>query len=207
MTDALVKLVLAYLVGSVMGSLLLGRLRKVDIRTMGSGNAGATNALRSAGKLFALGVMVIDVGKGALAAGVIPGLALSLGDAPDWLPYGCAAAAVLGHCYPLYFGFRGGKGAATLVGTLLVFAPILVPPLLAVWLATIAVVGYVGLATMVTAHAAWIIVAAAWLPERQALFAYAAVMALFMVFTHRSNIQRMREGTESRHGGLPMFRK
>ena len=90
---------------------------------------------------------------------------------------------------------------------LLVFAPILVPPLLVVWLGTIALIGYVGLATMITAHAAWIIVAAAWLPERQSLFAYAVAMAVFMVFTHRSNIQRMREGTESRHGGLPLFRK
>lgn len=207
MTDAIVKLVLAYLAGSVMGSLLLGRFRQVDIRTMGSGNAGATNALRSAGKGFAFGVMVIDVGKGALAAGIIPGLALGFGTAPDWLPYGCGAAAVFGHCYPVFFGFRGGKGAATLVGTLLVFAPVLVPPLLAVWLGAIALIGFVGLATMITAHAAWIIVAAAWFPERQALLVYAVIMALFMVFTHRSNIQRMREGTESRFGGLPMFRK
>lgn len=207
MTDAIVKLVLAYLAGSIMGSLWLGKLRHLDIRDTGSGNAGATNALRSGGKLFALGVMIIDVGKGWLAAAMIPGLALGLDPAPAWLPYGCGAAAVFGHCYPLYHGFRGGKGAATLVGTLLVFAPTLVLPLLAVWIGAIVIIGYVGLATMITAHAAWLMVAALWLPERMPLFAYALVMACFIVYTHRSNIQRMREGTESRHGGLSLFRR
>ncbi|MEO1594713.1 MAG: glycerol-3-phosphate 1-O-acyltransferase PlsY [Pseudomonadota bacterium] len=207
MTDAIVKILLAYAAGSIMGSLLLGRFRALDIRNMGSGNAGATNALRSGGKLFALGVMVIDVGKGALAAGVIPGLALGLGASPAWLPFACGGAAVFGHCYPLFHGFRGGKGAATLVGTFLVFAPILVVPLLAVWVATILVIGFVGLATMITAHAAWVIIAAFWLPEQNALFVYALVMACFIVFTHRSNITRMREGTESRLGQLSVFRK
>lgn len=204
MTEAIVKLVLAYVVGSVMGSLTLGRLRHMDIRTMGSGNAGATNALRSGGKLFALGVMIIDVGKGAFAAGVIPGLGPA---SPDWLPYACGGLAVFGHCYPIFHGFRGGKGAATLVGTLFVFAPILVLPLLVVWLATIAVIGFVGLATMITAHAAWIMMAALWWPGEQLLTTYAFIMAIFIVFTHRSNIARMLSGTESRHTGLSLFRK
>ena len=114
---------------------------------------------------------------------------------------------MVGHCYPVYHGFRGGKGAATLVGTLLSFAPVLVLPLLGVWIATIAVIGYVGLATMVTAHAAWLIVVTLWWPEQQALGVYAFVMACFIVFTHRSNIRRMREGTESRLGGLPLFKR
>lgn len=207
MTDAIVKILLAYACGSIMGSLLLGRFRSLDIRTTGSGNAGATNALRSGGKLFALGVMIIDVGKGAVAAGVIPGLALGLGASPDWLPYACGGAAVFGHCYPLFHGFRGGKGAATVVGTYLVFAPILVVPMLGVWIATILVIGYVGLATMITGHAAWVLIAAFWLPEQNALFVYALVVACFIVFTHRSNITRMREGTESRLGQLSVFRK
>src|SRR5690606_18163608 len=117
-----IKLLLAYLLGSAIGSLIVGRLRGgVDIRELGSGNAGGTNALRTQGKAFAAWVMLIDIGKGWLAAAVLPGLALpGIGIdaqvARQWLAVGCAAAAVLGHVYPLWFGMRGGKGAATLLG-------------------------------------------------------------------------------------------
>ncbi|MEM9058399.1 MAG: glycerol-3-phosphate acyltransferase, partial [Pseudomonadota bacterium] len=130
MLDVVFKLVLAYLLGSVSGSLVTGRFfGGVDIRRMGSGNAGGTNALRTQGPLFALLVVIIDVGKGALAAGVLPGLALfANGPAPvaatGWLPVGCAAAAIVGHMVPVWHGFRGGKGGATLVGSLLVLAPL-----------------------------------------------------------------------------------
>src|SRR5687768_1118739 len=103
-------LVAAYLLGSISGSLLLGRLRGVDIRTQGSGNAGGTNALRTQGWRFALGVVLIDVGKGALAAAlagfVVPGASHS-----GWT-LAAVFAAVAGHVWPLFHGFRGGKGAA-----------------------------------------------------------------------------------------------
>ncbi|MEN7342314.1 MAG: glycerol-3-phosphate 1-O-acyltransferase PlsY [Pseudomonadota bacterium] len=207
MLDIIFKLVLAYLIGSVSGSLLLGRLRNVDIRTVGSGNAGGTNALRTQGKLFALGVVVIDIGKGALAASVIPGLVLlSSEPVPVWLPYACGALSVVGHCYPIFYGFRGGKGAATLVGTYLVLAPVIILPMLAVWLLTIALTGFVGLATMVTGHAAWILLLVIG-GVVNALVIYAVVMALFVVYTHRSNIQRMRDGTESQNTKLMVFKK
>ncbi|MEM9173180.1 MAG: glycerol-3-phosphate 1-O-acyltransferase PlsY [Pseudomonadota bacterium] len=209
MQDVLIKIFLAYAIGSVMGSQIAGWLKGVDIRTVGSGNAGSTNALRTQGRGFALLVLVIDVGKGALAAGWIPTLPLIAGATvpPYWLAYVCAGAAVLGHVYPLFYGFRGGKGAATLVGTLLVFDPILVLPLLGVFILTIIITGYVGLATMVTADTApFLILAVYWL-DRVPLLIYAFIMSGVIIFTHRSNIMRMIDGTESRNTRLMLLRR
>ncbi len=116
------KFLLSYFIGSLMGSLIMGHIRGgVDIRTMGSGNAGGTNALRTQGFAFALGVVIIDVGKGVIGAGIIPGLDLPfIGASPEvswtWLTISCATAAVIGHVWPMWHGFRGGKGAATLIG-------------------------------------------------------------------------------------------
>ena len=129
MTDVL-PILAAYLLGSFSGSLLLGRLRGVDIRTLGSGNAGGTNALRTQGWKFALGTVLVDVGKGVLAVW----LALRFGGGEAWLPYATAAAAILGHVYPVFHGFRGGKGAGTLVGALLLAWPVSVAVLIGMWL-------------------------------------------------------------------------
>ena len=207
------KILLSYLVGSVMGSMIMGRLRGgVDIRTMGSGNAGGTNALRTQGWLFAVGVIVIDVGKGAFATAFIPGMALPLPGADSGfslmlLPMYCAAAAVVGHVWPVWHKFKGGKGAATLIGTLIVLAPTIVMPVLLVWAWMLVLFGYVGLATMTAAAAAPAYLALTVLPDDQPLFIYCAVMALYMIYSHRSNIARMREGTETRNMRLMIFRK
>src|SRR5512136_3075703 len=117
MLELAVKSLIGYLLGSLMGALMLGALKGVDIRTLGSGNAGGTNALRTQGKLFALGVVCIDIGKGWFAARVLPGLDLpGVGIDPalgrGWLAVACAACATLGHVYPVWWEFRGGKGAA-----------------------------------------------------------------------------------------------
>jgi len=196
-----------------MGSMIMGGLRGgVDIRTMGSGNAGGTNALRTQGVLFAVGVVVIDVSKGVVGAGVIPHLDIPfVGVDPSisrtWLALCCAAAAVIGHVWPLWFRFRGGKGAATLVGTLIVLAPSLILPLLLVWAWVLTLFGYVGLATMAAGLTAPLYLAATRLPDEQPLFIYCAVLALYLIFSHRSNIQRMRAGTEFRNSRLMLFRK
>ncbi len=207
------KVLLAYLLGSVMGGLLMGRLRGgVDLSTVGSGNIGGTNALRTQGKLFALGVVVVDIGKGAIAAGIIPGLSLP-GIAEDpmvdrgWLALSCAAAAVVGHVFPQWNHFRGGKGAATLVGAISVLAPALLVPLIVIWISVISLTGFVGLATMVTAWSAPVFIAVAWLPDALPLLIFSATMAAFMVFTHRSNISRMRAGNENRNERLMLFRR
>ena len=142
-----------------MGAMIVGKLRGgIDIRTMGSGNAGGTNALRTQGIGFAIGVVLIDIGKGVIGAGVVPGLAVPFVPADpelsrQWLTMCCAAAAVFGHVWPIYHRFRGGKGAATFVGTLIIVGPELIPPLILVWVGTIVISGYVGLATMFAAIA------------------------------------------------------
>jgi glycerol-3-phosphate acyltransferase PlsY len=199
-----IKFLLSYFIGSVMGSMVMGRVNGgVDIRTMGSGNAGGTNALRTQGRLFALGVVIVDVGKGFIGAAVIPGLDLPMvGESPDvsreWLVMCCAAAAVVGHVWPIYHEFRGGKGAATLIGTLLALAPVLLWPVLLTWIAVVALSGYVGLSTMMAGISAPAYLAVTRLPEDQPLFIYCLAMAAYLVFCHRSNIARMIAGTENR---------
>ncbi len=207
-----VKFLISYFIGSLMGALIVGKLRGgVDIRTMGSGNAGGTNALRTQGVLFALGVVIIDVGKGVVAAGVVPGLEIPFVPTdPEisrtWLTLCCAAASVFGHVWPIYHRFRGGKGAATLVGTFTIIAPQLILPMLIVWAFVLVMSGYVGLATMTAAVAVPVWIAVFYLPDEQPLFIYCAVMAGFVIRWHRSNIQRMREGTEHRNTRLMVFR-
>ncbi|ALN59678.1 hypothetical protein GLE_4337 [Lysobacter enzymogenes] len=187
----------AYALGSVSGSLVLGKLRGVDIRTQGSGNAGGTNALRTQGARFALGVVAIDIGKGALAAWLALRYA-PLGDGLSVTAHGylAAFAAVLGHVWPLWHGFRGGKGVATLVGGLLVLWPFVTPALLLVWGATIALSGYVGLASVIAALSLPLL---AWYSDADAPRLWFCVAAAALVlFTHRGNLARLRAGTESR---------
>ena len=182
----------SYLLGSLSGSLLLGRLRGVDIRTLGSGNAGGTNALRTQGFKFALGTVLVDVGKGALAAG----LAVSYLPAESNAIYGCVLAAVAGHVWPVFHGFRGGKGAATLVGGLLVVWPVSLLAVLGVWIFSLGWGGYVGLSTVLAGLGLFfyaLIDGAS--PTRMA---FAALAALFLVYTHRSNLARLRAGSEPR---------
>ena len=206
-----VKFLISYFIGSLMGSIIVGKLRGgVDIRTMGSGNAGGTNALRTQGILFALGVVIIDIGKGAVGAGVVPGLELPYVPADPnvsrtWLTLSCATAAIFGHVWPIYHRFQGGKGAATYVGTLTILGATLIIPLLVIWAAVLLLSGYVGLATMAAAVALPVWVGLTMLPVEQPLFVYCAVMAAFIVYWHRSNIQRMRAGTEHRNTGLMLL--
>ena len=204
------KSLLAYLLGAVLGSLVMGRLRGVDIREQGSGNAGGTNALRTQGWKFALGVVVIDVGKALLAVGVLPGLALPLVgiDAAvdrQWLAVACATAVVVGHVYPVWYEFRGGKGAATLIGAVAVLAPVALLPVIVVWLACVMLTGFVGLGTMLgtaTLPVYFTLVE----PSSPSLVVYGLVMAAFVAYTHRANIQRMRAGNENRARRLWLLR-
>jgi len=210
MLELAVKSLVAYLVGSLMGALLIGALRGVDIRTLGSGNAGGTNALRTQGKAFALGVIAIDVAKGWFAAAVLPGLAIPGIDADPavgrtWLTAACAAAVTVGHVYPVWFEFRGGKGAATLIGVLLGIAPRVVPPVLLVWLVTVVLTGYVGLGTMLGAAAVPVWLASRG-PHEPALLALGIGMALFVIYTHRANVARMWTGNENRARRLWLLR-
>lgn len=192
----LIILALAFLLGSVLGGQILGHLRKLDLRATGSGNLGATNALRAGGKGLAVAVLIIDLGKGMLAVGILPQL---LATPPDILPWGCGLAAILGHVYSPWARFHGGKGAATALG-----AGVLLVPAGALWgvvafaLALISS-GFVGL-SMVFAHSVLLLHTAcfsahgAWsIPT-----AYVAVVLVLMIWTHRDNLRRVWRGQELR---------
>ena len=206
MTELLVKAVLGYLLGSIVGSLLIGRLRGgVDIRRLGSGNAGATNALRTQSKAFAFWVLLIDIGKGWVATGLlaatrIPGIAAT--SAPvhwrAWSVAVCGIAVMLGHVYPLWHGFRGGKGVATLVGAVLGAAPVLIVPMLAIWLLAVILFGFVGLASILGAVTFAAVAAASGSEPRTPLLTFAVLSAVLIAFTHRGNVTRMLAGTEPR---------
>jgi len=200
MLELLAKFVLAYLAGSLVGSLVLGRLRGVDIRSMGSGNAGGTNALRTQGRLFAFGVVVIDVLKVVLPVlwltdAALPGVGVDPAVSRQAVAVTIAAGAVVGHVWPAYFGLRGGKGMATLLGGYAAIQPVLLVPVVLGWLLVLALSGYVGLATMIA-----VAVAPVWLAATgqvdSPLFWFALAMALFVVWAHRINIARLRAGVE-----------
>ncbi len=202
MVELAVKSLIAYLLGTALGSLILGRLRGVDIRSMGSGNAGATNALRTQGKVFGLAVLILDIGKGMAAVlwvpllslpGVVPGADVSR----QWVPLACGVAVVLGHVYPVWFGFRGGKGVATVAGVVGALEPRLLVPMVVCWLSVLLLTGYVGLASMLAGLG--LIIAAYWLePANTALLEFCVLVTALVVYTHRGNIARMAAGTEHR---------
>lgn len=212
MLELAVKTLIAYLLGSALGSLIVGRLRGgIDIRTMGSGNAGGTNALRTQGSAFAAWVMLIDIGKGWIAAGVLPNLALpQIAIDPaisrDWLAVACASAVVLGHVYPVWYGFRGGKGAATLIGVLVGLDPVALFYVLGTWLLAVMATGFVGLATMLASVAYVLFLLGFERHTSDALLTFGIAMAVLVCYTHRSNIVRMRAGTENRVRRLWLFK-
>jgi acyl phosphate:glycerol-3-phosphate acyltransferase len=202
---ALLALLAAYLLGSLSGSLLLGRLQGIDIRRTGSGNAGGTNAFRTRGWRFALGVVAIDIGKGTLAAWIAlrlhrEGLAVSA----EGLALAATLVAAFGHAWPLWFGFRGGKGVATLLGGVLLLWPQVLPLALLAWLLVLGSSGYVGLASIVALL--MLLPQALWFGGPEHL-AFAAAAAGFVVFTHRSNLQRLQAGTEYRFERARLLRR
>ena len=209
--DFILKVILAYLLGSVVGSLVVGRLRGgVDIRKLGSGNAGSTNALRTQGLAFGIWVIVIDVAKGWIAAALLPRLAIPGVDAGSaglaaWLPAACGFAAIIGHVFPVWHGFRGGKGVATLVGAYAGLDLVLLAPLMLSWLAVVVVSGFVGLSSIVASIAIPVYLllrdGAHFTPQ----LGFALACAVLVVWTHRGNIRRMRAGTESRARRLWLF--
>lgn len=204
MFELVIKVLAAYLIGGIMGGdVLRWALGGGDLRGAGSGNVGATNALRSRGKGFALGVLVIDIGKGVLAALLIPALAWPWFGAYRWPPatlaYACGVAVALGHCYPVLHRFQGGKGVATLVGVFAALLPAALPWMLLAFVLTLLTSGYASLASMLGAVAAvcWTGVA-----DSAGLFSttgiFVVVVSALLIFKHRVNIVRLVRGQESR---------
>ena len=204
----LLRVVIAYLLGSLIGSLIVGRIYGgVDIRTQGSGNAGSTNALRTQGRVFALWVMLIDVGKGVLAAGLLPHLLAAPSELGlEWTAAACGAAAIIGHVFPVFFRFRGGKGFATFLGVLLMLSWQALVVAVIVWCLVLVLSGYVGLSTLL---AAWSVPVFAVIVHGYSapLFWFGLVMALFIVYTHRGNILRLAAGKENRFTRVMLLRR
>lgn len=195
MTRELVAVGAAYLIGSVPFAIVLVRLfRGVDVRTQGSGNAGATNVLRTAGRGLAIATMILDVGKGAVAVLLMRSLTYDA----RWLG-AAAVAAVLGHVFPVWFSFRGGKGVATAIGAFAVLALWAVLAVVGVFVLVVAATRFVSLAS-VTAACLLPLAMRLLLPAPDAEVVAAAAVTLLLVFSHRANIKRLLDGTERRLG-------
>lgn len=219
----------AYIVGSVPFAYLLGRSQGVDIRTVGSGNVGATNLGRTLGKKWGIGCFLLDVAKGtavvlvwsllepwAKAGGGMGGIDPAEAGAASinsttvaLLTLGIAISAVAGHCLPVWLNFKGGKGVATGLGAMLGVYPILTLPGAAgfvVWLIVTGVTRYVSVASMTGAATVPVFVAGyAWytdMPTSAAAvyISVTALLAVFVVYRHRSNIARLARGEESKLG-------
>jgi glycerol-3-phosphate acyltransferase PlsY len=191
----------AYLLGSVSFSVVLVKvLQGLDVRTVGSGNAGATNAMRAAGKKAGAAVLALDVIKGMTAVAVPRAL-----DAPPAVIGSAAVAVVLGHVFPVFFGFRGGKGVATSAGALGTLAPAALAAGIAVFILVVLWKRYVSLGSMVTAVLLPLLVGLGarlgW-PEYGGpwLVLASAAIALLILIKHRNNLRRLRQGTEPRLG-------
>ena len=187
--------VVAYLLGSISFAVLIVRLTTgTDIRAEGSGNAGATNVLRSYGRKLAILVALLDVGKGAAAV-----LLMRLVTAdPLW---GAAAglAAVLGHVFPVFYGFRGGKGVATAVGAFLVLAPLALLSCLAVFVLVVALTRYVSLGSVISMVLLPPVAGLLFHASRPVVVA-ASLTALVVVLKHLGNLKRLATGRERKLG-------
>lgn len=194
----LVALVLGYLLGSIPFGLLLTRAAGLgDIRDIGSGNIGATNALRTGNRWVAIGTLIGDAGKGAVAVLISGLLAAQTSADQTWMPGLAALGAFLGHLYPVWLGFKGGKGISTFIGILLA----LYWPVGLLFCATWAIVALVARYSSLSALVAALLtpVYLAWL-DRWELVGLSVVLVVLVYIAHRGNIGRLLSGTEPRIG-------
>ena len=189
--------VIAYLAGSIPFAYLAGKMRGVDLRQHGSGNLGATNAVRVLGVPTGAVVYLLDTLKGFLPVFLL--VPIVVANRLDLWAIAIGVASIVGHVRPVYLGFqKGGKGVATAGGVFLALAPVATALGLAVWLLVFLPSGYVSLASIVTAALFPLATLATGTPFRSALFVVAVVMAAFVVWMHRANIGRLRRGEEHR---------
>ena len=190
--DKIILVVVAYLLGSIPFGYLIVRGRGGgDVRQTGSGGTGATNVSRRAGKAAGVLTLLLDAAKGSAAVLIAKALT---GD--DWVIAAAAIAALVGHIFPVWLGFRGGKGVATGVGIFVVLAPIALLCASVIFVAIVALTRYVSLGSIVAA--VLIPVFVWWQTDLRSLLTAAIVAAALIVFAHRGNIQRLASHTESR---------
>jgi acyl phosphate:glycerol-3-phosphate acyltransferase len=183
----------AYLIGAIPFGYLLVRLRKgQDVRTLGSGNIGATNVLRTTGRALGLLTLALDIAKGAAAVWLADSLT---GGSLFWMTL-AALAVVAGHAFPVFLRFRGGKAVASFIGAYLYLTPV---PLLATLLLLVITIGLSRHVSLGSIAAAGLFPLAVWLIEHPPAYVIGAavVTGAFIIYRHRENIQRLRAGTES----------
>jgi glycerol-3-phosphate acyltransferase PlsY len=192
----------AYLLGSIPTGFLVARAKGVDIRTVGSGNIGATNAMRALGKPLGICVLLMDALKGFAAAQWLPLLCVRFFSAPDVenLAVVAGICAVLGHNYTCWLKFKGGKGIATSAGVYLALAPWAALIAVAVFIVAVLITRYVSVGSILAAIA---LAAAVWIqsPHNLLLGIVTTALAVMAIYKHKSNIQRLMKGTENRLGG------
>ncbi|NLL43157.1 MAG: glycerol-3-phosphate 1-O-acyltransferase PlsY [Firmicutes bacterium] len=187
-------LALSYLLGSIPFGLLIAKWwAKVDVRKHGSGNIGMTNVLRTTGAFCAALTLIGDMGKGMAAVLIARSF---IGG--DTFPLVAGLAAVFGHNWPIFLRFKGGKGVATIAGLLVAYKPWVAAVLVTIWLAVLFASRYISLASIVVAVCLPIVLLFFGAPWLELLLAL--MMAAVTVFRHRSNIERLRAGTEFRFG-------
>jgi glycerol-3-phosphate acyltransferase PlsY len=194
-----ITLILSYLIGSVPTSVWTGKIfHHIDIRQHGSGNAGATNVIRVLGWKTGIPVLIIDVFKGWLAASlpVLFHLSASGTGMLINLQILCGILAITGHIYPLFAGFRGGKGVATIFGALLALNPLLTLSCMGVFLAVLFISGYVSLSSM-SAGVAFPLLLFLFFDTHSLIFSlFSFLVTLALIYTHRKNISRLLKGEE-----------
>jgi glycerol-3-phosphate acyltransferase PlsY len=198
---AILALILAYLVGSIPSAVWAGRLfHGIDVREHGSGNAGATNTVRVLGWKTGIPVLIFDIFKGWLAAS----LPRFLDAAPDGseqmmvLQIVCGMAAILGHVFPLFAGFRGGKGVATTFGVLLALQPWLTLACAGIFLTVLLISGYVSLASIISVIMFPVLLLTAFHTPSILFRIFAILVAIAVVVTHSKNISRLIRGEEKK---------
>ena len=194
MTSSTLAIIVAYLIGSVPFALLLARRwGAADLRTFGSGNLGAANVLRASGIRAGVIVAVLDVAKGAASVA----LAMRMSNGPI-APAAAGFAAVVGHIYPVWLKFKGGKGVATACGVFSVLTPLAVPPSLVVFLIVVWLTKYISLGSILATIALPSIAYATGAPAAILIAAWST--AALILFRHRGNVVRIVGGTERRIG-------
>lgn len=185
----------AYLLGAVPASYLVARfLGHLDLRTFGSGNLGATNLYRAMGWKGAVPAALFDIAKGAVAV-----LVVAQQQIHPWFPLAAGAAAVLGHVFSPFVGFRGGKGVATAAGAFAALAPWSVLAAGVVFAVVVKLSGYVSLGSMIGAGVFFLSMPFFY-PHDPLMHVAGAAVFLFILYTHRENVKRLRAGTENRFG-------
>ena len=187
-------IIAGYLIGSIPFALLLARRWGIaDLRLIGSGNIGAANVMRASGVTAGVLVALLDMAKGAASVALAERFSINAA-----APAAAGLAAIVGHIYPIWLRFRGGKGVATACGVFSVLMPAVVPPVLAIFLATVWATRYISLGSMLATLVLPPIAYATGSPAPAVGAALAA--AAIIVFRHRSNLARIRAGTERRIG-------